>query len=284
MKERFKTSFAAFVLPIAIALAVTLIAVPRAKALDAGDLLSFFVSELTPYGKWTNLSPYGRVWAPTDQREWRPYSHGRWIYSDDYGWVWKSNDKWGEVTDHYGRWGYKDNRWFWVPDKTWGPAWVDWRATDDYVGWSALPPDTDWMSQDEWRPQHSYYSDFPNAYVFVPQRYFGATQVHTYSVTPERNREILSRAQDVTVYRYQTHNQYIRNEGPRRDSIERATGHPIAVEHYERHAENRGRAVASQRSAHAANPQQHASSNRSNDSQGHNKSKHQKDKNSHGKH
>ena len=49
---------------------------------------------------------------------------------------------WGWVTFHYGRWAH-DQRlgWFWVPGDEWGPAWVDWRRGDDFVGWAPLPPD-----------------------------------------------------------------------------------------------------------------------------------------------
>jgi len=70
---------------------------------------------------------------------------GRWVYSNDYGWYWVSEESeasWGWVTFHYGRWVWiNDTGWAWVPGNEWGPAWVDWRRGDRYVGWAPLPPD-----------------------------------------------------------------------------------------------------------------------------------------------
>ena len=78
-----------------------------------------------------------------------PYSNGRWVYTD-YGYTWVSADPFGWATDHYGRWVWA-NRWVWRPDTTWGPAWVQWRQGDGYVGWApagytddAYVPDESW--------------------------------------------------------------------------------------------------------------------------------------------
>jgi hypothetical protein len=30
--------------------------------------------------------------------------------------------------------------WFWVPGRRWGPAWVSWRSSDEYLAWAPLPP------------------------------------------------------------------------------------------------------------------------------------------------
>jgi len=205
---------------------------PSAHALDAGDLLSYFVDELTPYGRWNNVSQYGQVWEPYDQdeRDWRPYSEGHWVFSEEYGWVWKPEEKWGEVAYHYGRWTNSNNRWFWVPDKTWGPAWVDWRSNDEYIGWAPLQPDAYWSGDGDWQPRSSYFSSAPSHYVTIPQRYFGESNFRRYIVAPSRNITVLNRAQDIT--RYRTVERRVRNEGPRREVLERVIGRRIQPVRY----------------------------------------------------
>ena len=89
---------------------------------------------------------WGEVWIPARiARDWQPYTNGNWIYSEDYGWYWISSEEeaeWGWVAFHYGRWINTDGYgWAWVPGNEWGPAWVDWRRSDEYAGWAPLPPD-----------------------------------------------------------------------------------------------------------------------------------------------
>ena len=105
-----------------------------------------FRTALSPYGRWVNHSQWGEVWIPDPVLpDWRPYTRGRWIYTDDWGWYWEAADEeaaWGWVAYHYGRWALDpDLGWIWIPGQEWAPAWVDWRQSDDYVGWAPLPPD-----------------------------------------------------------------------------------------------------------------------------------------------
>src|SRR6478609_7212232 len=107
-----------------------------------------FYNDLAPYGSWYSDPTYGWVFAPPSP-SYIPYSNGRWVYTD-YGYTWQSADPFGWATDHYGRWVWA-NRWVWRPDTTWGPAWVQWREGDGYVGWApagytddAYVPDTAW--------------------------------------------------------------------------------------------------------------------------------------------
>jgi hypothetical protein len=105
-----------------------------------------FQQALAPYGEWRQHPRWGDVWVPDQRpRGWRPYSVGHWVYTDDWGWYWISDDDeadWGWVTYHYGRWILERGfGWFWVPGNDWGPAWVDWRRGDRYVGWAPLAPD-----------------------------------------------------------------------------------------------------------------------------------------------
>ena len=105
-----------------------------------------FQTALTPYGRWQSVPRWGEVWIPArTARDWQPYTNGNWIYSEDYGWYWISSEEeaeWGWVAFHYGRWINTDAYgWAWVPGNEWGPAWVDWRRSDEYAGWAPLPPD-----------------------------------------------------------------------------------------------------------------------------------------------
>ncbi len=145
-----------------------------------------FQSALEPYGHWVRHARWGAVWVPDDVPPgWRPYSYGHWIYTDEWGWYWVSNEEeedWGWVVYHYGRWAH-DRRlgWFWIPGDEWGPAWVDWRRSDDYVGWAPLPPD-DVIYE---------YDDAPAYWVFVPFRHMLAPRLHSYYVPPSRTTIII---------------------------------------------------------------------------------------------
>jgi hypothetical protein len=105
--------------------------------------ITLFYEALSPYGTWSQDEGNGWVWEPSDgmrDTSWRPYANdGHWTWTD-HGWYWESESPYGWATYHYGRWGYNSHhRWSWAPDNVWGPAWVDWRQSDDYYGWAPLP-------------------------------------------------------------------------------------------------------------------------------------------------
>lgn len=104
---------------------------------DAG----YFYDQLSPFGEWLQIDGGFYAWRPTHVRYgWRPYLYGHWAWTD-YGWYWVSSEPFGWAVFHYGRWYDDDNYgWIWIPDRTWGPAWVEWRSNDDYLGWAPLPP------------------------------------------------------------------------------------------------------------------------------------------------
>jgi hypothetical protein len=90
-------------------------------------------------GSWAYESQYGGyVWYPTVAADWRPYYDGYWASIPAYGWTWVGGPRWGWPTHHYGRWGLNGARWYWVPDRRWGPAWVSWTSAPGYVGWCPL--------------------------------------------------------------------------------------------------------------------------------------------------
>jgi uncharacterized protein YraI len=103
-----------------------------------------FYDRLQPYGDWVWLQGQ-YVWVPVNvDRQWRPYTYGRWAYTDRYGWMWTSDEPFGWATYHYGRWGFSTQvGWFWAPGSRWGPAWVSWRSSDNYLAWAPLPPSYD---------------------------------------------------------------------------------------------------------------------------------------------
>ena len=90
------------------------------------------------YGSWQYDQPYGYVWYPQVEADWRPYSYGSWSPIRSYGWTWVGAEAWAWPTHHYGRWGFARNAWFWIPGRTWGAAWVSWSFADDYVSWCPL--------------------------------------------------------------------------------------------------------------------------------------------------
>jgi hypothetical protein len=98
------------------------------------------------YGRWVYTGDYGYCWTPTFGIGigWAPYHHGRWIWrGGEY--VWIGYEPWGWVPYHYGRWAFVPNiGWCWVPPPTsavfWGPGYVGWVRTLDYVAWVPLAP------------------------------------------------------------------------------------------------------------------------------------------------
>ncbi len=142
---------------------------------------------LEAFGSWQPHPRWGEVWVPDGvPPDWRPYTYGHWVYTDEWGWYWVSDpqeEAWGWITFHYGRW-LRDRElgWFWVPGDEWGPAWVNWRGSDDYVGWAPLPPDD--VIYD--------FDDNPDYWVFVPPRYLIAPRLRTYYV-PVQQRVVILR-------------------------------------------------------------------------------------------
>lgn len=96
---------------------------------------------LIRYGDWIELHNRVFVWHPTSvNRDWQPYSDGRWFWTE-FGWFWDSYEPFGWITNHYGRWDFDDQfGWIWFPGYKWAPAWVEWRMSDNYIGWLPLSP------------------------------------------------------------------------------------------------------------------------------------------------
>jgi hypothetical protein len=111
------------------------------------DELRVYAYEFDRNGRWVYTVRYGYVWVPTVYigTEWVPYRYGRWVWRGG-NYVWISDEPWGWVPYHYGRWTFSISiGWFWVPPSRtavyWGPGFVGWIYTPDYVAWVPLAPE-----------------------------------------------------------------------------------------------------------------------------------------------
>ncbi len=108
--------------------------------------LSPYSYDFDRYGTWRSVPEYGYVWTPSVvvSAGWAPYRQGRWVWiRGDY--VWVSYEPWGWAPYHYGRWVFNASiGWCWVPPVRgavyWGPGYVSWVYTPDYVAWVPLAP------------------------------------------------------------------------------------------------------------------------------------------------
>lgn|ERR1041384_2991756 len=155
-----------------------------------------FYSSLGRHGEWIQFNA-GYAWRPYYvSHGWRPYMYGRWVWSD-YGWYWASDEPFGWAVYHYGRWYYDDYYgWIWVPGDVWGPAWVEWRYDDDYIGWAPLSP----YATFDVSVGVSYYGGWSAPYTywnFVPCRNFVGVRVADYVQPIDRTRRIFGNTRSV---------------------------------------------------------------------------------------
>ncbi len=144
---------------------------------DQPQDVSYFYDKLADYGEWIETAEYGWVWHPGGVWDgWRPYTYGRWV-NTDLGWAWSSYFPWGWAAMHYGSWSYLDYiGWIWVPGTTWAPAWVIWRYSDTYIGWSPLLAGYGpWFG---W----AYYPVYYDYWTFINWRYFCDPHPHHHYV------------------------------------------------------------------------------------------------------
>ena len=130
-----------------------------------------YAATLATYGTWRHEPTYGYVWYPRVSIGWRPYYHGRWSHFRPWGWTWIGHDPWAWPTHHFGRWGFSAGVWFWIPGRTWAPAWVSWAYAPGFVSWCPLG----WNN----RPVFS----FLNVNIFGGRRF---DHWHGWTVVPHR--------------------------------------------------------------------------------------------------
>jgi len=172
-----------------------------------------FYDALQDYGDWTLIEPYGYVFRPWENDvSWRPYAEGFWVPSDVYGWVWVSEEPFGWVTYHYGEWFYdRYQGWVWVPGLEWGPAWVNWQWTPDYIGWAPMSP-----------PGYSSGLVPGGQYVYVPTAALPSPDLKAKVRTQEQLGTALGTPQPIERVRERDGVSF--NAGPAFETIERFTG------------------------------------------------------------
>ena len=117
-----------------------------------------------------------------------PTIDGRWTTLRPWGWTWIGYDPWAWPTHHYGRWGFSAGAWFWIPGRTWGPAWVSWAYAPGYVSWCPLGWNNRPVAQFGYRGGYGRYYNPWHAWTVVPHRGFGRGYVHVNVVNATADR------------------------------------------------------------------------------------------------
>jgi hypothetical protein len=183
--------------------------------------IGFFYDDLASYGHWIQRPRYGWVWTPrVAVASWRPYQYGHWVWTD-LGWTWVSDEPFGWATYHYGRWyDDPDYGWEWIPGDQWAPAWVDWQAGNDYVGWAPLPPSY------AYSPGVTVSLNLaPDDFIFVPENRFLETRLVSYAVPRWECDRIYRGTRSFT--RYDRFNNQVFNAGFPVDRVQQWTGRRV---------------------------------------------------------
>ncbi|MBT8379078.1 MAG: hypothetical protein KJN64_07600 [Ignavibacteria bacterium] len=177
----------------------------------------YFYTELAPYGRWIEIDYGVVVWKPTVmQVSWLPYRMGRWIWTYD-GWYWDSYEPFGYITYHYGRWFYDDYYgWLWYPDYEWAPAWVEWRYSNNHIGWAPLHPYATFSISFGIRFTQVYNTPYHHWH-FVKFNYFCDPYPYNYYVAPTHRYRVYQTTRYRTNYRY--YNGRVQNRGVNIDYV-----------------------------------------------------------------
>lgn len=192
------------------------------RSFGFGVQIGAFYRPLAAHGQWIEVEPGFVVWRPAAVRAgWRPYMAGRWVWSD-YGWYWHSTEPFGWAVYHYGRWYYDDfYGWVWIPDDVWGPAWVEWRYNDSYIGWAPLPPYASFHMTFGIRFTRTWYA--PHQYwCFVDMHRFGREVRYRDFVDADHTRRLMGTTR--TGGGYEIDRNRIVNRGVDRSYLEQRTG------------------------------------------------------------
>ena len=136
-----------------------------------------YASDLDMHGRWVEVREYGHVWTPRTHIRpgWSPYREGRWIWRHgDY--IWVPYEPWGWAPCHYGRWAFVHGLgWVWVPPRPghvyWGPGYVGWIRTVEYVGWVPLAPGEVYYGRGYYGPDSFNVADVPRERIHFSNRY-----------------------------------------------------------------------------------------------------------------
>jgi hypothetical protein len=213
-----------------LALVTTLVAFAATAAMARDRVVDLepFYEQLAPYGQWFEHPVWGTVWRPRVDQDWRPYARGMWVYTDEFGWYWEAEEPWGWAAFHYGRWLIaEDGAWIWLPDNEWGPAWVAWRASDEYVGWAPLPPDAHWGADGELLFDAAFYSEprYHSVWCFVRPHQLVLTGLHRYLVSARHANAVFSSSRPFRAH-HRFDGRFV-NAGYDVRRFERMTGRPV---------------------------------------------------------
>jgi len=199
----------------------------KASAQNEPVTLQVFYDELAPYGTWIENPTYGYVWVPNVDQDFSPYvTNGHWVYTD-YGWTWVSDFSWGWAPFHYGRWFVDPNYGnCWIPDTQWGPAWVTWRQSNDYIGWTPMGPG---ISIDIALSRG--YNVPRDRWVFVRNRDFMQNDIYRYRVERSLLFNIFNLSFVIRSTRFDNYRNNNYFFGPSRDNVQRYTGRVISPVH-----------------------------------------------------
>lgn len=179
-----------------------------------------FYDQLSPHGVWVDDGNVGQVFIP-DDNNYVPYRNGRWE-ATDVGFVWISDEPHAWATTHYGRWYFSNEfgRWVWMPDTTWGPAWVEWNESGSDFGWAPLAPDV----------VVSYGYETPiDSWHYCPSQRVLDPYVTRYYQPRERVRAIHRQARPIVSYTTYNNTRVIVGPAPERLRAHRVTVRPRPV-------------------------------------------------------
>ncbi len=193
------------------------IAPQPATAQPVSVTFQVFYNAMSPYGMWVEDPTYGYVWIPKADPGFSPYvTAGHWILAND-SWTWDSDYPWGWAPFHYGRWECDSvYGWLWVPESEWGPAWVTWRRSPGYYGWSAIAPG-------------KVRRDRMERWTFVKVKDFAKPDISRYAVNRSNNEKILEHSTLIRNSRRDNKRRVTYPTGPVRDDVQRAMPVPIAA-------------------------------------------------------
>ena len=206
-------------LPVALTLIfLTLLTPTPVRSITVVEEVSFeyFYDALYPYGHWIEVEGYGSCWTPDRvDADWAPYTEGDWVYTNG-GWTWIGEEDFSGIVYHYGRWILVDDvGWCWVPGYVWGPAWVAWRDSEDYIGWAPLPPEATWDPAVGISVWVDDYCDIgPRFYNFCHRSEFGFHHARHGILPRERNMILIHESRNVTNIAYSANHDVVFCGGP----------------------------------------------------------------------
>jgi hypothetical protein len=140
--------------------------------------------------------------------------------------MWMPSESWGWATTHYGRWfNSKEHGWVWMPGYQWSPSWVQWRVSDDYVGWVGLSPKAKWKSETGINSANYKYKNNSEDWVFVSKENFLNDVSSSNAVSKTQNQSLVTNSNQVLEVK--SGDNGLVHSGPELNDIEKRTNRTI---------------------------------------------------------